>query len=355
MSGSRRVGASSLASAAQGLLELDDLASFRAALPVQLRQLVDCEIASYNEIGPDPEDVFVIADPIMSLQLDGMYEAFAAFALQNPLAAHFLRTGETRALRMSDFISTRELHALDLYDFVYRHLSVEYQMAFTVPMHGQLIGVTVSRAGRDFSEQELAVFEAVKAIVLRAHRNLYDRARLEAVLRGLDEVEEGPLAVMMVEASGLLSPAHDRAARLLRKLSGDGGACDALRDWVRARRRAGLEGASDPLRLSTETGELQVRYLHGSPGSLDAIAVSLLPARQPQTLLALGLTRRQSEVLYLLWQGRANAGIALTLDVSEHTVRHHLEEIYKRLAVSSRTAAAHIAAQALSGAGSPLG
>jgi DNA-binding NarL/FixJ family response regulator len=57
----------------------------------------------------------------------------------------------------------------------------------------------------------------------------------------------------------------------------------------------------------------------------------------------LGLTRRQADVLHLLWQGRPNTQIADALEISQHTVRHHLEEIYKRLDVSSRAAAAHIA------------
>ena len=37
--------------------------------------------------------------------------------------------------------------------------------------------------------------------------------------------------------------------------------------------------------------------------------------------------------------------------ISEHTVRHHLEDIYRRLNVSSRAAAAQLATRALVGAG----
>lgn len=351
---SRRVGASSPASAAEGLFELEDLASFRAQLPAQMRGLIDCEIASYNELGSGPEDVLVTADPALALGLDGMYEAFAAFVLQNPLAAHFVRTGDGRALRMSDFISSRKLHALDLYDHVYRHISAEYQLAFTVPVRGQLVGVTVSRAGRDFSEGELALFEAVRQIALRVHDSLHDRARLEAVVRGLDEVDDSPFAVVLVEASGYLSPAHARAERLLGELSGDETTIQALHAWARGERRQGRLGACRPLTLPIDGGELLARYLHGSAGNLDAIAVRIVRAAEPQALRALGLTRRQAEVLHLLWRGRANAQIARALDISEHTVRHHLEDVYRRLDVNSRLAAAHAAGRVLSGAGAQV-
>lgn len=51
------------------------------------------------------------------------------------------------------------------------------------------------------------------------------------------------------------------------------------------------------------------------------------------------LTPRQWDLLRLIAAGHTNAQIARRLDVSEGTVRTHLENIYERLNVSSRTAA----------------
>jgi DNA-binding NarL/FixJ family response regulator len=51
------------------------------------------------------------------------------------------------------------------------------------------------------------------------------------------------------------------------------------------------------------------------------------------------LTARQWELLRLVAAGHSNAGIAQQLFLSENTVRKHLENIYERLGVSSRTAA----------------
>jgi DNA-binding CsgD family transcriptional regulator len=52
-----------------------------------------------------------------------------------------------------------------------------------------------------------------------------------------------------------------------------------------------------------------------------------------------GLTPRQRELLGLLAAGHTNGQIARRLGVSEGTVRKHLENIYRRLNVTSRTAA----------------
>ena len=51
------------------------------------------------------------------------------------------------------------------------------------------------------------------------------------------------------------------------------------------------------------------------------------------------LTRRQWELLRLVAAGHTNAQIARRLGLSEGTVRTHLQNIYGRLQVSSRTAA----------------
>jgi DNA-binding CsgD family transcriptional regulator len=52
------------------------------------------------------------------------------------------------------------------------------------------------------------------------------------------------------------------------------------------------------------------------------------------------LTPRHWDLLRLLAAGHTNTQIARRLSISEGTVRTHLENIYKRLNVSSRTAAA---------------
>ncbi len=51
------------------------------------------------------------------------------------------------------------------------------------------------------------------------------------------------------------------------------------------------------------------------------------------------LTAREKEVLQLMAEGRANKQIALSLGISEHTVKFHLSSLYAKLNVSSRTEA----------------
>jgi DNA-binding NarL/FixJ family response regulator len=52
------------------------------------------------------------------------------------------------------------------------------------------------------------------------------------------------------------------------------------------------------------------------------------------------LTRREQEVLELVSVGAANKLIALSLGMSEHTVKFHLAGIFRKLGVTNRTEAA---------------
>ncbi len=60
----------------------------------------------------------------------------------------------------------------------------------------------------------------------------------------------------------------------------------------------------------------------------------------------LGLTSREGEVLSWLSKGKTNRDIAQILELSPRTVDKHLEQIYAKLGVENRTAAAAVAANA---------
>ena len=63
------------------------------------------------------------------------------------------------------------------------------------------------------------------------------------------------------------------------------------------------------------------------------------------TMLAFGLTLRESEVLYWVAKGKTNRDIGDILGSSPATVKKHLERVYEKLGVETRTAAAAMAMQ----------
>jgi hypothetical protein len=155
-------------SATSELAALQGLEDYPARAISLLHELIPCDIASYNAVDPGSASATVVADPEESL-FDGGADLLASFAHQNPLISHYARTGDGHALRISDFVGRRRLHQTDLYDHVYRPLDIEYQMAITVPSPrrglgrpGELVGLTLSRGRRDFSEPERALLDFVR-------------------------------------------------------------------------------------------------------------------------------------------------------------------------------------------------
>jgi DNA-binding NarL/FixJ family response regulator len=71
-----------------------------------------------------------------------------------------------------------------------------------------------------------------------------------------------------------------------------------------------------------------------------AIPGSLWPTTPPDFAL-FELTRRQQEVAMLVIDGHPNRTIASTLDISEKTVEKHIQGMFEKLGVSSRTGIAN--------------
>lgn len=64
------------------------------------------------------------------------------------------------------------------------------------------------------------------------------------------------------------------------------------------------------------------------------------PSPGPESLGALGLTARESEVLFWIAQGKSNPDIALILGTSPRTIHKHVENIFRKLGCETRAAAA---------------
>lgn len=69
------------------------------------------------------------------------------------------------------------------------------------------------------------------------------------------------------------------------------------------------------------------------------------PYRNDKAIRALGLTRRELEMLGFLAQGKSNKEIARDLGLSSNTIKTHLTNLYEKLGVKNRTQAVMSAAE----------
>lgn len=149
------------------------------------------------------------------------------------------------------------------------------------------------------------------------------------------------LAATAAECSGAVELAADDPAGALPFLRKAGqmwarasAPYDAARAGVLRGRALARLGDVDASRRELEAARDCFRRLGARPAA-DAVSSLLAPAASPA-----GLTPREVEVLRLVATGRTNPQIAAGLVLSEKTVARHLSNIFTKLDVGSRTAAA---------------
>ena len=170
----------------------------------------------------------------------------------------------------------------------------------------------------------------------------FDRARAAVdELEAIASTVGGAVAAMAACAKGALLVAREQPREALIALRPGMEAWQRLGvpyEAARARVLIGLAcravGDHDTAELELDTARAAFGQLGAKPDQARVDALVGLDGTD------LGLTAREIEVLRLVASGRSNSEIAAALVISEHTVARHLQNIFGKLGVSSRTAAA---------------
>jgi DNA-binding response OmpR family regulator/DNA-binding CsgD family transcriptional regulator len=162
-----------------------------------------------------------------------------------------------------------------------------------------------------------------------------------------EAVDVAGLGVLLLDSQGRIAWRSPQATRWLQQIP-------ALREGEAALRRWLLQLLDQGEALVTlpDGSQLQARHLgQGGPGErmvllrqLPAAASGMVPRDPSQRRLSgAALTPRETEVLSWLAKGKTNRDIGDILGMSPRTVNKHLEHIFEKLGVETRTAAAAIA------------
>lgn len=129
---------------------------------------------------------------------------------------------------------------------------------------------------------------------------------------------------------------------------------EVMLGWLAAALRARHAGREvPPLVIARGPGRL-VCSLHGQGRGgewLVALRVESDTAAVESLIQAFRLTQREAEALYWVIKGKTNRDIGDILGTSPRTVHKHLEHVFEKLGVETRTAAAALAMARLRGAG----
>ena len=335
--------------AIHGVSLVEDLDDFGPTVLAEIDALIPSDSSSYNEVDPLAERALVVArpDPITPEQL----EIWERWAHQNPSLMYVLRTGDGSARRISDFLTLDELHELELYTHVYSTIGVEYQVSTALPAPGPMVlGVALNRGDRDFSDEEVALLDALRPHLVQAYRHAQLITEHRRALAGVTGALDSEGRAFSVVGQPLAGPARFLLARHFGN-SGDelpGPVQFWLNEEVAAFRLGDAHQLRQPLVSVQDGSRLTVRFVPGGQGP-DLLWMAEQPSETDSTpLQQLGLSAREAEVLWLLSRGQQTKQIAETLGISTGTAKKHLEHVYRKLGVSNATGAVAQAFDALS-------
>jgi DNA-binding CsgD family transcriptional regulator len=302
---------------------------FTGELLVELGHLIEGDWVTYTEVDhvhrrsllylQRPGDEDDGAEEINDRDWELMHE--------HPVCQRWRREGRFTALRLSDVITSSELRRNRWYAEYFRPWGISHELKVRLPSppwHARTFMFNRNSGRRDFTKRDRVVLDLLAPHFTRLWQSARTRRLLASALEALDSAPETELrGIVLLGAGGQVEFASAPALRLLRQAfppAAAGRLPAQLVDWLES-------SSAEPLVHKTATGRVIVR-------------------RHDETLLfeeketSIELTSRERDVLLWVSRGKTNAEIAEILWVAPSTVRKHLENIYAKLGVNTRTAAA---------------
>jgi DNA-binding CsgD family transcriptional regulator len=301
-----------------------------------LRPFLPCDYYAYHE--------FTKFTPVRNVMLPNYgpdIETFAELIDQHPSIRQIRAQRLESAVKISDFVSLRQFHRTDIHHYLFQPENLNYQLSFITQDPNCQLGLALNRTRRDYTEEERQMLDLIRPHLVQAFHN----SRLFSSLSiGLDQENRGSV---VATRHGKIRFISQNARDYLQRYAGAVTADllpELVHGWLQQRLEQPDQSGPNELELHNADGQLTIRSLSSV---LDEDQHLVLHERKEdqsfEKLRELGLTRREAEVLFWVSQGKRNAEIGVILSARSRTITKHLERVFQKLSVETRTAAAGIA------------
>src|SRR5436309_9316132 len=309
---------------ARAIADARTVAELRGRALQELAELVPADVLTWDRVELATGAVCHEAVP-SEAEPPGAFETIVGDAVGHPLLlAHAVR--RRPALRLSEAVEPRRLSHSELYGDLLHPSGVEY--AITVGVRAErreMVVAGLGRSERQFSERDRDVLDLVRPVLEAALRDAKARERL---VRALATNPPPGTAVVLLDRYGEIEHSSVDGDRWLAEHFGPaeypGWLPEAVAAWLALPPRPPLVSVRDGRRLT-------VHLLPGDPHALmlkEEVASFRLDA-----LDRLGLTPRESEVLWAAAAIEQEEDIAWELCLSLHAVRARRARLECRLGV----------------------
>jgi DNA-binding CsgD family transcriptional regulator len=278
--------------------------------------------------------------------------------------------------KLSDTLSQRQFRELGLYREHFKLYGIHYQLGASFAMDAdRKLSFGLNRQKRDFSERDRVLIDLLRPHLRRVCQQTRAAAEMHAALgRREHALENAREALVFLDDLGQMEFATARALELLQVYGRKNRNLAAgvrspmpapVARWFRQQKSGwplpapgGGDGTSSSWAIRQGGGELRLELVAASqrepetwkPRRRWLLKLSERPVEPSAApLRQLGLSEREAEVLLWLAQGKRNSEIASICRLRPSTVATHVRNIFPKLGVETRTAAAASAWQTLIG------
>lgn len=368
----------SLMKVCQALLVPCQLEEFYTKLLSCVSEIVASDISASTEVNFHTRSISTFSSSLSdtsTLTHAAIEEVARDHFYEHPLITNFLATQDYGAYKISDFLSERELHRLPgLYEKLLHPLGVEdqFSLGLSMPQGGaiqgrlhqpqsKLIWIGLYRSDRTFSERDRTLLNLLRPHLLQALQNAAAFTQTQQELQALKQTIN-QLGLIGLSNQGQVHWISDRAWSWLQQydllsVRQKGRLSESLDRWINYQIALQTQAQEQPcsfsrlciersdrrltLRLIATTMMPHSDTLQALPNHsyLLLIEEELLIPFRARSLEVLGLTPREAEVLYWIIQDKQNSEIAAILGIQVGTLKKHIEHLYTKLGVQTRTAA----------------
>ena len=231
----------------------------------------------------------------------------------------------------------------------------EFQLIYYIRNSGGFAGITCNRNGREFTDKEKAVLEFLSPHLQAAYENCAAfEANAGLIARAAAAQRVTSQEMIWLDQALAIVEITPRIPELIREFfneeMGYRQLPQKITEWLRATGASPTHPPLRPLIIRRPNASLKIRFYPEQLPGLHLLTLhrqSITPTLDD--LKPLGLSRRESEVLLWLAQGKTNAEISRLLYINRRTVDGHVQAILAKLGVENRTAASLLVADLLHG------
>ncbi len=320
-------------------------------LPSAISKLIPADMPGICEVD-FTQAQFVDGTSLPHMSDEYVQEVSNQYLPEHPFMAHYLRTRDCRAYKLSDFVNEQQLHLMEgLYQKFLRPIGIEEQLTLSLPHENPntIDAIVLFRSERSFTERDRTILNLLLPHLMQARQTAHIFSQMEQHTQQLQNSLNvaGAVAISREGRIQLMTPKAEHWLQQyfpFKNLSQS--LPEHLQRWVNYQktllaREEFLSKPRLPLKMEQDGKYLTARFV--TDPNQDQYLL-LLEEQRKQKLSRedfelLGLSKREAEVLYWVAKGKENSEIAEVLYVGVATIRKHLEHIYQKLEVKNRASA----------------